>query len=49
MIRANMNQIACVAVLEGRTRGAETYLHVQTFYPQLSPSEIEKLLDAKTS
>jgi hypothetical protein len=49
MTRANISQVACVAVLEGRLRGAETYLHVQTFYPLLSPSEIEKLLDAKTS
>ena len=45
-------KIACVAVLEGRARGGKLYLHVQTLYPKLDPTQIERLferlVDAKT-
>lgn len=39
----------CVAVLEGRLRDGRTHLHVQTFYPELAPAEIEALIDKKTT
>jgi len=49
MARAGMLHTHVVAVLEGRDRDGELYLHVQTCYPKLDPAQIERLLDAKTS
>lgn len=33
----------CVAVLEGRQRGAQLYLHVQTCYPKVGPAQLAAL------
>ncbi len=49
MTKAGMLHTHVVAVLEGRDRNGELYLHVQTCYPKLDPAQIEKLLDAKTA
>ncbi len=49
LAKAGMLSTHCVAVLEGRERNGELYLHVQTCYPKLEPVQIERLLDAKTS
>jgi hypothetical protein len=49
MARARMLHTHVVAVLEGRDRNGELHLHVQTCYPKLDPTQIERLLDAKTS
>ena len=45
---AGFNRTRCFVILEGRSRGSEAYLHVQTFYPEFNPDEITRLLDAKT-
>jgi hypothetical protein len=48
LARAGFTSIRCTAVLEGRARGTELYLHVQTFFPAFHEGEITRLLDAKT-
>ena len=46
---ARILKTPCVAVLEGRLRASELHLHVHTFYPKLTPPQIQQLFDAKTS
>ncbi len=46
---AHMHRLHCVAVLEGRLRASEMYLHVQTFYPKIDSVEMNRLLNAKTA
>ena len=46
---ANIQKIKCTAVLECRARAGESYLHVQTFYPAVTPAELNRILDAKTA
>ena len=47
MVKARVNGVTCVAILEGRVRNGEDLLHVQTFYPTLSEDEITRLLNIK--
>ena len=49
LVKGGLHQLPCVAVLEGRERAGRVHLHVQTFYPELSPAVLWSLLDAKTS
>jgi hypothetical protein len=46
---AHIHRTRCLAILEGRSRSRELYLHVQTFYPVVNPTQIQQLFDAKTS
>jgi len=39
--------LKCFAALEGRARGSEMYLHVQTFYPYLDDAELTRLVEMK--
>ncbi|MET0385754.1 MAG: hypothetical protein ABW321_07330 [Polyangiales bacterium] len=45
---AHVHATRCVAVLEGRLRNGTLHLHVQTFYPALSPIEVARLFDNAT-
>lgn len=49
LARAGVVRTRCFAALEARERNGEPYLHVQTFYPELNPQELARLLDAKTA
>jgi hypothetical protein len=49
LANAGVTRMPCVAVLEGRERGGELLLHVQTFFPAVSAERIEALLDRKTA
>ena len=49
MVAAGIHRTPCLAILEGRTRSRELYLHVQTFYPNVNATQIQQLFDAKTS
>ncbi len=46
---AHIYRTKCRAVLEGRSRGQELYLHVHTFFPVVSPLQLNQLFDVKTS
>ena len=45
---AQVHRTSCIAILECRSRAGEMYLHVQTFYPKLDGTQMERLLNAKT-
>lgn len=47
--KAGLTYSRCFAALEGRTRGSEKYLHVQTFYPYFDDNELARLLAPETS
>lgn len=47
--KAGLSHSRCFAALEGRTRGAEMYLHVQTFYPYFDNIELARLLETKST
>lgn len=46
---AHIHRLPCVAVLEGRSRAGQLHLHIQTFYPAVTKSQLETLFDVKTS
>ena len=46
--KAGFAFLKCCAVLEGRARGSELYLHVHTFFPEFNEVELTRLLEAKT-
>lgn len=47
LAKAGFSFLKCRAVLEGRSRGPEMYLHVQTFYPYFDNVELARLLAPK--
>lgn len=47
--KAGLSHSRCFAALEGRTRGSEKYLHVQTFYPYFDNIELARLLETKST
>jgi hypothetical protein len=46
LARFGIFQTTCCAVLECRQR-SELYLHIQTFYPKLTPVQIKQLWDSR--
>lgn len=46
---AHIHRTHCFAILEGRARSQELYLHIQTFYPALNSTQLQQLFDAKPS
>lgn len=49
LAKAGFSFLKCRAVLEGRSRGPEMYLHVQTFYPYFDTVELARLLETKST
>jgi hypothetical protein len=43
LTRAGILRTRCVAIIEGRSRGTQTYLHVHTCFPKLTAAQITAL------